>query len=180
MSKLVSLLIIIWHFTLFAQDRFSTQIKTNVPILFVAMWNVQFQKQIKEDKALQFSWATIDKHHISGQTQATGNIFTVDFKSYWPRKKRRSIRYLAPFVRYESLIFEGNLDRVRMRHPGCGLMVGKETTILRRVIMDMYLGANYFPGHYKVLATDGYMNIAIPSSLQGLGMRAGFSLGYTF
>jgi hypothetical protein len=156
------------------------QIKTNVPILFVAMWNVQFQKKLKDDKAFQVSLVGVKDHVIFVDTEASGYMLTVDYKAFFPKRKEHSVRYFAPFVRYENFMLDGNQDKVRITHPGCGLMFGQERTFWKKEILDVYFGFNYFPDKYQIISTDGFLDVVIPSTLHGLGPRLGVSLGYKF
>ena len=160
------------------RERF--QIKTNFPILFVAMWNIQFQKVLKNHNALQISVVGVQDHNIFVDTEATGGMLTVDYKAYFPMQKKNSVRYIAPFLRYENFVFDGNDDRVKMAHLGCGLMLGQEKTFWKRAVLDVYFGFNYFPDKYRVLSTDGFLNVVIPATLRGLGPRAGLAVGYKF
>ena len=164
---------------LLAQEKRTLTLKTNPVISLVSMWNIQADISTDEKRSFQLSFLSINDSYIFVDTEATGTIYSFDYKMYFRRGKSTAL-YVSPFVRYQHMLYEGNQDRVQLHKPGAGAMIGKEWLLFQRIVIDLHGGINYFSENYKIISTDGPIDVVIPKTLRGLGPRLGLLVGFRF
>lgn len=154
------------------------QIKTNPAILFLPVWNLNYEFRATENKAVQLGVSFLDQANFI-DTEMNGAIITFDYK-YYLRKRRNRRGYLQPYLRYQNIEYAGNGDTITQNKIGGGVSAGRVYEVTEWLVLDLSLGFNFIPTGYKTLETDGEIDVVLPPTLYGFGPRIGVLIGVTF
>lgn len=174
MKKIIIVLLLLASKTAFSQRN---DIKINPLILPIRAWNVTYQhKHISQKWAIQVTSVLFDNGKFVN-SHMRGFQITVDYKRYFDK----SSSYVAPYYRYQDIIYESSVGAIQHTHPGFGLIVGKEVHPFKvqNWVVDFYFGVNYISEDYRVI--EGVpLFINIPDPIYGVFIRAGITSGVRF
>ena len=159
------------------------QVKTNTLALPFQAWNINIEKRLNDRISLQFSPTVINDTYLLDIVKAKGYLFVTDLKVY-DKRKGKSNRYWSVFLKYQSFEFEDSDAKIKETGPGIGVIIGKLIKFhkIPWLIVDLYGGINYVANHSELINAIDSNNyqVPVPVTLDGLGYRAGVSIGVQF
>ncbi|MCU0443924.1 MAG: DUF3575 domain-containing protein [Microscillaceae bacterium] len=189
LTLILSIIILITSKYTYAQgDRFGTlqkvkpfAIKTNTLNYIFNTPNVYLEYSLSDRHSVQVCYANFNQGwYINSEN--SGNMFTLEYRTYRPARRSRNRLYYAPYVRFQNLFVDGDGGVLQINQPGLGFLLGKEYRLVGDwLYLDAHLGINYIRAKYKIISQDN-PNIApnpqIPFTIYDLGARVGLSLTY--
>ncbi len=163
-----------------AQEVRRNVVTTNMLNFLFNTQDIQYERRF-EKRALRLSVAYTDNHYFLN-TIMDGWMTTLDYKIYINPGQVGYKSYVAPYLRFQNMYFEGPVDAVRVNTLGGGVLYGRVFRLFRLdwLTLDLHGGINYIPEGYKLLAGSSPPNIDLPLTSYKVGGRFGLSLGVAF
>ncbi|MCU0376618.1 MAG: DUF3575 domain-containing protein [Chitinophagaceae bacterium] len=103
---------------------------------------------------------------------------TPEFRYYASQKGKLQGFYLAPYGRLNSLKGTDLDASGTITTMGGGLLVGHQWIVGRGFVVDVFLGPSY--SHARVKGGTRENEIEVPETMDGVGVRAGLTIGISF
>lgn len=174
-QKIVSCLILIFaHSQLTAQDNI---VKVNIVSPVVSTITAAYERSVFDKKTSIQGNLSITYGYEIDDEKLTGWAFGVDYRRYlWTIAKQNGI-YFSPFIRYQHFgITKVQTEKKRTSNVLTGgVIFGRQWIFSRHLVLDAFAGPSLNSASLK--PTDTSIEV---EKLQGLRLRAGFSVGYLF
>jgi hypothetical protein len=169
-------IICLMAFNVLAQEN---ALKLNPLSIFAATGNVSYERAISSKQSFQLGV------HYSGikfsSIKYTGYGITPEFRFYLGQEVMNSF-YVAPFARYQSFtIAEVETDsKATLTIMGGGVLLGRQWILGESFTIDLFMGPKYSSTNFKVSNgdVDDFKNAK--KLFDGMGLRSGFTIGFTF
>jgi hypothetical protein len=113
-----------------------------------------------------------------GDTKLTGLFLTPEVRIY-PKKNAINGMYIAPYLRYQNLTLSDAESKGTLSSIGGGLLFGRQWITKYGFTMDLFFGGHY--SNAKVTVNSGPSADTFDTGFfTGFGVRAGFTLGFSF
>jgi hypothetical protein len=164
-------------------------IKINPISIFVRTASVFYERKIGENKSIQLG-LFYTNFTISDVTYKGFGI-TPEYRYYFSGEGAPSGWFLGPFIRYQRLTIENDYydsftnttyqDEYTLDSFGGGVLIGKQWVFKSGVSVEFFAGPNYLGGTAKAKSTNsGTSTVDVNSAFEGIGLRAGVTVGYGF
>jgi hypothetical protein len=161
----------------FAQKTESvSNIKVNILSPLVRTFSGFYERKISPNTSVQlglsYTGAELDDQQLRGWS------ITPEFRYYASQKEAMQGFYVAPFMRFGNFEVSDYLAKADLKSIGGGLLIGNQWIFSKGLSLDVFLGPSYSSGKLKV--TEGQTEPDVPATVNGVGLRAGLTLGIVF
>ncbi len=149
-------------------------LKINILSPIVRTLNVQYEQVLSGTSSFQVGFFYTG-YEEDGDS-FTGFGITPEYRFYLSETEAPEGVYLAPFLRYQSLKLENDLDgKGTYSSFGGGLILGKQWIFKEKVVLDIFIGPSYSSGTIKIESGSGE-NLGT-GPFDGFGLRTGICFG---
>lgn len=178
MKRILSLaLVLCLTLPLFAQEVNESEknvLKVNTLSLIVGTGSIFYERHITDNTAGQMGVAFLN--YKFEEVGFSGLILTPEFK-YYPKGNACNGFYLAPYLRYQNFSAKSGEDKGTYTNFGGGLAFGRQWIMGSGFTMDLFFGAHYGNGNFKIESGTEEIGTAM---FDGIKTRMGFALGFAF
>lgn len=162
---------------LFAQQgEPSSTVKVNLlsPVIrtFSGFYEHALGKSFSLQLGVAYTGASIDEVKLRGWG------ITPEFRYYASQKGKLQGIYLAPYGRLNSLKGSDLNASGTITTIGGGLLVGHQWIVGKGFVVDVFLGPSY--SNARVKGNNSENEIEVPETIDGVGVRAGLTIGISF
>lgn len=157
-----------------AKESEKNVLKVNTLSIIVGTGSIFYERHITNHTAGQMGVAYLN--YKFDEVSFSGLILTPEFR-YYPMGNACNGFYAAPYLRYQNYSAKAGENKGTYTNFGGGLALGRQWILGSGFTMDLFFGAHYGNGNFKLEEGTEEVGTAI---FDGTRTRMGFALGFAF